>query len=87
MDFTSYLIDKMLVLVPVLYIIGMMIKSTPKVKDWLIPWIILVLGLIGAVGIGITAGIPIVDAIIQGILVAGVTVFTNQLIMQTKEKE
>ena len=41
----------------------------------------------GAVGIGITAGIPIVDAIIQGILVAGVTVFTNQLIMQTKEKE
>lgn len=87
MDFTSYLIDKMLVLVPVLYIIGMMIKSTPKVKDWLIPWIILGLGLIGAVGIGITAGIPIVDAIIQGILVAGVTVFTNQLIMQTKEKE
>ncbi|MGN0375237.1 MAG: phage holin family protein [Butyrivibrio sp.] len=87
MDFTSYLIDKMLVLVPVLYIIGMMIKSTPKVKDWLIPWIILGLGLIGAVGIGITAGIPIVDAIIQGVLVAGVTVFTNQLIMQTKEKE
>ena len=87
MDFTSYLIDKMLVLVPVLYIIGMMIKSTPKVKDWLIPWIILGLGLIGAVGIGITAGIPIVNAIIQGILVAGVTVFTNQLIMQTKEKE
>ena len=87
MDFTSYLIDKMLVLVPVLYIIGMMIKSTPKVKDWLIPWIILGLGLIGAVGIGITAGIPIVDAIIQGILVAGVTVITNHLIMQTKEKE
>lgn len=87
MDFTSYLIDKMLVLVPVLYIIGMMVKSTPKVKDWLIPWIILGLGLIGAVGIGITAGIPIVDAIIQGILVAGVTVFTNQLIMQTTEKE
>ena len=87
MDFTSYLIDKMLVLVPVLYIIGMMIKSTPAVKDWLSPWIILGLGLIGAVGIGITAGIPIVDAIIQGILVAGVTVFTNQLIMQTKEKE
>lgn len=86
MDFTSYLIDKMLVLVPVLYIIGMMIKSTPAVKDWLIPWIILGLGLIGAVGIGITAGIPIVDAIIQGILVTGVTVLTNQLIIQTKAK-
>lgn len=87
MDFTSYLIDKMLILVPVLYIIGMMIKSTPKVKDWLIPWIILGLGLIGAVAIGLSAGIPVVDAVIQGVLVAGVTVFTNQLVTQTVRKE
>lgn len=87
MDFQSYLIDKMLILVPVLYIIGMMIKSTPKVKDWVIPWILLALGVIGAVAISFTAGIPIVEAIIQGILVTGVTVFTNQLIVQTKAKD
>lgn len=87
MDFTSYLIDKMLILVPVLYILGMFVKSTPKVKDWLIPWIILGLALIGALAIGIASGIPIVDAVIQGILVAGVTVFTNQLVVQTKAKE
>ena len=86
MDFSSYLIEKMLVLVPVLYIIGMFIKSTPKVKDWLIPWILLGLGLAGAVAIGITTGVPIVDAVIQGILVTGVTVLTNQLIVQTKAK-
>lgn len=86
MDFSSYLIDKMLVLVPVLYIIGMFIKSTPKVKDWLIPWILLGLGLAGAVAIGLTTGVPIVDAVIQGILVTGVTVLTNQLIIQTKAK-
>lgn len=86
MDFSSYLIEKMLVLVPVLYIIGMFIKSTPKVKDWLIPWILLGLGLAGAVAIGLTTGVPIVDAIIQGILVTGVTVLTNQLIIQTKAK-
>ena len=83
MDFSSYLIEKMLVLVPVLYIIGMFIKSTPKVKDWLIPWILLGLGLVGAVAIGLTTGVPIVDAVIQGILVTGVTVLTNQLIVQT----
>lgn len=86
MDFSSYLIEKMLVLVPVLYIIGMFIKSTPKVKDWLIPWILLGLGLVGAVAIGLTTGVPIVDAVIQGILVTGVTVLTNQLIVQTKAK-
>lgn len=86
MDFSSYLIEKMLVLVPVLYIIGMFIKSTPKVKDWLIPWILLGLGLAGAVAIGLTTGVPIVDAVIQGILVTGVTVLTNQLMVQTKAK-
>lgn len=87
MDFQSFLIDKMLILVPVLYIIGMMIKSTPKVNDWEIPWILLVLGVGGAVALSFTAGIPIVEAIIQGILVTGVTVFTNQLIVQTKAKD
>lgn len=87
MDFQSFLIDKMLILVPVLYIIGMMIKSTPKVKDWEIPWILLVLGVGGAVALSFTTGIPIVEAIIQGILVTGVTVFTNQLIVQTKAKD
>ena len=87
MDFQSFLIDKMLILVPVLYIIGMMIKSTPKVKDWEIPWILLVLGVGGAVALSFTAGIPIVEAIIQGILVTGVTVFTNQLIVQTTAKD
>lgn len=87
MDFQSYLIDKMLILVPVLYIIGMMLKSTPKVKDWVIPWILLALGVIGAVAVSFTAGILIVEAIIQGILVTGVTVFTNQLIVQTKAKD
>ena len=68
MDFSSYLIEKMLVLVPVLYIIGMFIKSTPKVKDWLIPWILLGLGLAGAVAIGITTGVPIVIAVSVGVL-------------------
>lgn len=87
MDFTKYILENMLVLVPVLYIIGAMIKKTPRVKDWLIPWIILGLGVLFALAIGISLGIPIVDAIIQGILVAGVTVFTNQLITQTQKKD
>lgn len=85
-EFASYLVDKMLILVPVLYIIGMLIKNTPKVNDWLIPWILLGLGLIGALAIGITSGMPIVEAILQGVLVTGVTVFANQLIKQTTNK-
>jgi len=87
MDFINYIVDKMLILIPVLYVIGMILKNTPKVFDWLIPWILLVLGVVFAVLISLNGEIPITDAIIQGILVAGATVFTNQLIIQTKNKD
>lgn len=86
-EFTSYLIEKMLILVPVLYIIGMAIKNTPKISDWLIPWILLGIGVLGALAIGLTSGMTIVDAILQGVLATGVTVFANQLIKQTTNKE
>jgi len=84
MDFEKYLIEQMLILIPVLYVIGMLIKGTPVVKDWVIPWMLLVIGVIFAVLVGISADIPIVDSVIQGILVTGVTVFANQLFVQTK---
>ena len=76
MDFQKYLIEQMLILIPVLYIIGMLLKNTPKV-----------IGVGAAVAIGAGNGIAIPDAIIQGILVTGVTVFTNQLIKQTVNKD
>lgn len=87
MDFTTYLIDKMLILIPVLYVLGTFIKNTPNVKDWVIPWVLLVIGVVAAVAIGLGAGIPIPEAIIQGVLVTGATVLTNQLIVQTKKQE
>lgn len=86
-EFTSYLVDKMLILVPMMYIIGMVIKNTPKVSDWLIPWILLGLGVLGALAIGLTSGMNVVDAVLQGILATGVTVFANQLIKQTQNKD
>ena len=82
MDILKYVVEQALILIPALYIIGMVLKSTPKVLDWLIPYILLALGIVGAVGI---MGLN-VEAVIQGILVAGVTVFTNQVIKQTINK-
>jgi len=87
MDFEKYLIEQMLILIPVLYIIGALIKQTPKVKDWTIPWVLLVVGVVAAIAIGMGAGISVADAIIQGILVTGVTVFANQLVKQTNRKD
>jgi len=82
MDILEYVIKEALILIPVLYVIGMFIKSTPNVPSWIIPWIMLALGVIGATAL---VGFN-VQGVIQGVLVAGVTVFANQLIQQTINK-
>lgn len=82
MDFGNYIISKALILIPALYVLGMLLKNTPNIKNWLIPWVLTFFGIIGGVFlIGFNS-----DGVIQGILVAGTTVLGNQLIKQTQNK-
>lgn len=83
MEIMDFIVQQALVLMPALYILGMMLKNTEKIEDWLIPWILTVLGVVGAIAI---MGFNI-NAIIQGILVTGVTVYGNQLLKQTFKKK
>jgi len=81
MDFVEYVIEQALVLIPALYVLGMIIKHTQFIEDRYIPVILLVVGVIGSIFmLGVT-----VEAVIQGILVTGVAVFTNQLIKQASK--
>lgn len=82
MDFLSYITENALVIIPVLYIIGMILKGTEKVKDKYIPLILLPIGI--ALSMGIAGGIT-ADAIIQGVLVTGASVYANQLVKQIKK--
>ena len=83
MDLAQYIAQNALILIPVLYVLGMLIKNTKKIDDKYIPIILLIAGIAGAVGImGVNA-----DAVVQGVLVTGTTVYTNQLIKQTTKKE
>jgi uncharacterized membrane protein len=74
-------IEEALILIPVLFVLGTIIKKTPNVKDWVIPYVLLVL----SVGLTVALMGLTVEAVIQGILVAGATVFSHQLIKQAKE--
>ena len=65
-----------------LYLIGMLLKATPNISDWLIPYILGALGILGAV---LLLGFD-VQSVIQGILAAGASVYVNQAIKQTKKK-
>ncbi|RXM70876.1 hypothetical protein DP143_13685 [Clostridium tetani] len=82
MNLMDYIVEQALILVPVLYILGLMLKGTEKIKDWTIPWILLIIGILGSIAlIGFN-----VNAVIQGILTAGAAVFGNQLVKQTTVK-
>ena len=83
MEFVKYIIENALILVPALYIVGLIIKGTEKISDKFIPVILLVVGVAGAVAL---LGFNI-NAVIQGILVTGATVYTNQLIKQVNKEE
>lgn len=82
MDFIDYIIKEAYILIPVLYVIGMFLKKTPKIADWVIPWILLGLGVVG----GFFVSGMRWEGILQGILVAGMAVFGNQLYKQTMAK-
>ena len=83
MDFMNYIIENALILILVLYILGSFLKGLEIIKDKYIFLVLLVLG----IGFSIAIIGFSVDAIIQGILVTGVTVLGNQLIKQSKKDE
>lgn len=89
----NYIKPELLVVIIVLYIIGEGIKKTEKIDNKYIPIIVGVLGvLIASLYIIATTTfnnyqsiiMAIFTAIIQGILIAGASVYVNELIKQAK---
>lgn len=95
MDITEYIKPELLVLIPVMYLVGVAIKKS-EVKDKVIPWIL------GAISIVLSAiytlatsdlntaaniMLAVFTAITQGVLIAGASVYVNQLVVQTQKDE
>ena len=79
----NFIVDNALVLVPVIYVIGSILKGTEVIKDKYIPVILLPIGvLLSMFLLGFN-----VQAFIQGVLVVGVSVYGNQLVKQIKKGE
>lgn len=95
MELQDYIKPELLILIPVLYLIGAAIKKS-KLADKFIPW---VLGAISVVlsalwifaNSPITTGAEVATAIFtaltQGVLIAGASVYVNQLVKQTGKDE
>lgn len=74
----SYITENALILIPVLCVLGRMLKGTEKITDKYIPIILLPIGIILSM---LIAGFT-VDGFIQGVLVTGCSVYCNQLVKQ-----
>lgn len=73
-DIYSYIYEDALIIVPALVVLGKIIKETPRIKNWCIPYILLLIGEVLTVAIlGISS-----RSIIQGVLVTGVSVFSYE---------
>lgn len=79
----NYIVGEGLILIPAVYIVGMIISKTDKIPNKYIPVILLPLGIMGAMGImGFT-----VRAAVQGILITGAAVYGDQIYKQMTKKE
>lgn len=83
MDFLKYITETKLILIPVLYILGMVIKQVSFINDKYIPLVLLIVSIIFNIA---DTGFS-VDSVVQAILVTGATVFTHQLFKQSKEED
>lgn len=95
MELNEYIKPELLVLVPVLYLIGAAIKKS-NIADKFIPWIL------GGVSVALSAlwifasctitapadiALAIFTAVTQGVLIAGASVYVNQLVKQTRKDD
>lgn len=91
-----YVKPELLIVTVVLYFIGMGIKKSESIKDKYIPMILGILGIV-ICGIyvfatctcedGMQIAMEIFTAITQGILVAGLSTYINQIIKQSGKEE
>lgn len=95
MNFQDYIKPELLILLPVLYLIGTAIKKS-NIANKFIPWIlggvaVLLCGIwvfaSTPIATGAEIAIAIFTAITQGVLIAGASVYVNQLIKQTGKEE
>lgn len=78
----KFLIEDAKIVVVALWVIGALLKNTPKVQNWLIPWVLMATSVILT---SLTLGGFTIDNLNQAIIVAGIAIAGHQLFKQSKE--
>ena len=85
MDFLSeYIVGNFLILVPVLIVIGSLVKEIKRIPNWTIPFILLAAGITAGIFLGASLGMTALDSIFQSVFATGLAVYGNQACKQCK---
>ncbi len=96
MDITNYIENELYIIVPVLYVIGIIFKKTEAIDDRWIPILLGVMGILLATGYKWANYLPtnpaeyvaiIYAGITQGILCAAASVYANNILKQIKKDD
>ncbi|MFD5020006.1 phage holin family protein [Paenibacillus sp. NPDC058367] len=77
----NFIKPELLLIVVVCWVIGYILKQTPRVPDWTIIYAVTLVAIIIVV---LTTGLN-VDSVLQAILCSAVAVYGNQLVKQTRK--
>lgn len=92
----NYIKPELIVVAVVLYFVGMWLKKAQAVKDKYIPLILGGIGIVlcaiwvlatSTIGTGQDIAMAVFTAVVQGILVAGVSTYINQIVKQSQKTE
>ena len=96
MDVMNYIKPELIIVAVVLYFVGMGLKRSEMVKDKRIPLILGIAGIVicaiwvfatSTMATGQDIAMAVFLSITQGILVAGLSTYVNQLLKQAKKTE
>ena len=82
MDIMTFIVEEGLIMIPVLYILGEIIKKTDILENKWIPFVLLLIS-IALTPLVLSGYTP--DNVVQAILVTGASVLSNELKKQAKE--
>ncbi len=95
MEITSYIEPELYIIVPVLYVLGVMIKKS-SIDDRLIPLILGIMGIVLASAYKLSAYFPcdvtdffkiLFAGVTQGLLCAAGSVYVNNIVKQIKKSD
>lgn len=94
MEWTDFLREELFILIPVLYLLGVMLKKSP-LADWLIPYCLtsvgILLSFVYLVGTGVETNggwaQVFFTSVTQGVLCAACSVLAKNMIKQATERD